>query len=152
MHSRRKGRDTKMASPIEFHICIFEGKYEIGAIMIKIDNKFTSDEFGLLLAFLETDTEHFVLDVNSCGLGTTAYDRVAQRAQDLANILPDAKVDMDLNLAHYGLNVEYDEDAHIPYPLSDPVLVVNVYGNEYKRVHTDDFKTVLYDCLVDCNG
>jgi len=148
----RKGRDTKMTSPIEFHICISEGKYEIGAITIKIDSKFTSDEFGLLLAFLETDTEQFALDVNSCGLGTTAYDRVAQRAQDLANILPDAKVDMDLNLAHYGLNVEYDEDAHIPYPLSDPVLVVNVYGNEYKRVHTDDFKTVLYDCLVDCNG
>ena len=148
----RKGRDTKMASPIEIHMCISEGKYEIGAITIKIDSKFTSDEFGLLLAFLETDTEHFVLDVNSCGLGTTAYDRVAQRAQDLANILPDAKVNMDLNLAHYGLNVEYDEDAHIPYPLSDPALVVNVYGNEYKRVHTDDFKTVLYDCLVDCNG
>ena len=77
---------------------------------------------------------------------------MAQKAQDLANILPDAKVDMDLNLAHYGLNVEYDEDAPIPYPLSDPVLVVNVYGNEHKRVYTDDFHTVLYDCLVDCNG
>ena len=147
-----KCKKTKMANPIEIHICIFEENCDIGAITIKIDSKFTSDEFRLLLAFLQTDTQQFVLDINSCGLGTPAYARVAQKAQDLANILPDAQIDMDLNLAHYGLNVEYDEDAHIPYPLSDPVLVVNVYGNERKRVHTDEFYTVLYDCLVDCNG
>ena len=143
-----------MANPMEFHIAIFAdhpGYNEIGAITVKIGEKLTPEEFRLLLAFLQTDTEQFVYDVNWCGLGTPSYDRVAQKAQDLANILPNAQVEMDLNLAHYGINIDY-EYKNCPYPLTEPVLVVNVYGNEHKRVHTEHFHTVLYDTLVDSNG
>lgn len=143
-----------MATPMEFHISIFAdhpGHNEIGAITVKTDEKLTPEEFRLLLAFLQTDTEQFVHDVNWCGLGTPSYDRVAQKAQDLANILPNAQVEMDLNLAHYGINIAY-EYTGIPYPLLEPVLVVNVYGDERKRVRAEHFHTVLYDTLVDSNG
>lgn len=146
-----------LTKPMEFNIAIFQdykhnGKEEIVAITIKIEKKLTSDEFKLLLAFLQTaDTEQFAFVVNSCELGTPSYDRVAQKTQDLANILPNAKVNMDLRLAYYGMNVNY-KYINSPYPLSDPVLVVNVYSNEHKRIYTDDFHTVLYNTLVDSNG
>ena len=141
---------------MQFAIAIFadyrhNGTEEIGAITINIDNKFTSEEFRLLLDFLQTDTEQFVFDINWCGLGTPSYDRVAQKAQYLADILPNAQVYMDLNLAHYGMNVNY-EYKNIPCPLSNPMLVVHVYGTENKLIHTYDFDTVLYNTLVDSNG
>lgn len=144
------------SKPMHFTIAIFadykhNGTEEIGAITIKIDNTLTSDEFRLLLDFLQTDTEQFVFDINLCGLGTPSYDRVAQKAQYLANILPNAQVEMDLKLERYGMNVNY-EYKNIPYPLSNPVLVVHVYGTENKLIHTYDFHTVLYNTLVDSNG
>jgi hypothetical protein len=148
-----KFKQTKMANPMMFYIGIFadpiyNGYNEIGAIFVRMDDKLTSEEFRLLLDFLQTDTEQFVFDINSCALGTPSYDRVAQKVQDLANILRNRQVEMDPNLERCGVNVNY-EYKNAPYPLTDPVLVVNVYGTEHKLVHADEFYTVLYDTLVD---
>jgi len=76
--------------------------------------------------------------------------RVAQKIQDLASALPNAIVEIDLNLAHYGMDIDYD-DMGIPMPFEDPSLV-NVYGEEHTRVYDNDFHTVLYNCLVDAEG
>jgi hypothetical protein len=137
-----------------FDICIIDpsGTAQIGAITVKLDHdKLTSTEFQHLLTFLRTDPEQFVADINSCGLGTPSFNRVAQKVQDLKSALPNAIVEMDLNLAHYGVDIDYD-DVGIAMPFEEPELVVNVYGEEHTRVYENDFHTVLFNCLVDAEG
>ena len=129
-----------------FDICIIDPSEtaQICAITVKLDHdKLTSTEFQHLLTFLRTDPEQFVIGINSCGLGTLSFNRVAQKVQDLASALPNAIVEMDLNLAHYGVD--------IPMPFEDPSLV-NVYEDEHTRVYENNFHTVLYNCLVDTEG
>lgn len=137
-----------------FDICIIDPSrtVQIGAITVKLDHdKLTTTEFNNLLTFLRTDQEQFIADINSCGLGTSSYNRVAQKVQDLAAVLPNAVVEMDLNLAYYGVDIACD-DVGIPMPFEDPTLVVNVYGVQHTRVYDNDFHTVLYNCLVDAEG
>jgi hypothetical protein len=136
-----------MSTAIHFFIGISDGQRGIEAIHVKLCQQLTLDRFRALVDFLNTDTPQFVSDINAGKIGTTAFERVALKVQELAAILPTAEVIMDENFLHYGVDVDY-YDVGIPMPIENPVLVVNIFDNIHTRIYSDDFDTVLFYYLV----
>ena len=140
-----------MIEPIDFFVGITDGQTSIEAIHIKLEHKMPFRHFNDMMTFLNTDTAEFVSDINSSKLGSDAFNRVIEKVQHLSTILTTAEVLIDANFENYGVDVDY-EDVGIPVPYENPVLVVNFFGNNHKRIYSDDFNTVLYDLLVCASG
>lgn len=143
-----------MFTPIEFFIGITDGQSQKGieAIHVKLSHELSLDKFQAFFDFLNTNSEQFVLDINAGKIGTDAFNRVALKVHELADILSTAEVIMDANFQHYGVDVDYD-DVGIPMPIENPALIVNFFNNNtHSRIYSDQFYTVLYDYLVGASG
>ena len=137
--------------PIEFYISItgtdpLQSRY-IHAISVKMDEKMTRDAF---VALTESVQGQLVYDINAGKVGSPAYNNVMSKVQELAAILPNAVVAMELNFEYYGVNVN-DEDIAGPTPIEEPTLVINMV-NDKNHVDVDilpnEFNTCLYTFLV----
>ena len=117
-----------MFTPIEFFIGITDGQEGIEAIHVKLSHELSLDKFQAFFDFLNTNSEQFVLDINAGKIGTDAFNRVALKVQELADILSTAEVIMDANFQHYGVDVDYD-NVGIPMPIENPALIVNFFNN-----------------------
>ena len=140
-----------MFEPIEFFIGITDGQNSIEAIHVKLDHELPLGHFHDMMTLLNTDTAQFISDINASKLGSDAFNRVIEKVQHLSTILTTAEVLIDANFVNYGVDVDY-EDVGIPFPYEKPVLVINFFGNNHKRIYSDDFNTVLYDLLVCASG
>ena len=139
--------------PTEFYISIMDtdpsqSRY-IHAISIKMDGKKTRDAF---FALVKSVQGQLVSDINAGKVGSPAYNNVMSKVQELAAILPNAVVTMELNFEYYGVNVTNDEDIAGPTPIEEPTLVINMV-NDKNCVDVDilpnEFNTRLYTFLVE---
>ena len=139
-----------MIAPIEFFIGITDGEKSIQAIHIKLDHSMSVAQFKDLTYFLKTYTALLVSDINASKFGSPSFNRIKIKIQELADMLT-TEVVMDLNLEQYVVDVDYEEIG-IPVPLENPVLVIDFFQNNHKRIYSDEFNTVLYDSLICASG
>jgi hypothetical protein len=139
-----------MFAPIEFFIGITDGQKNIDAIHITLDKHMSLSDFKDLMSFLNTNTEQFVSDINACKLGSVANERIKVKVKELERLL-NANVVMDLNLEIYGVDVD-NENLGIAVPFKNPVLVIDLYQTNYTRIYSNEFSSVLYDCLIGASG
>ncbi len=140
-----------MFEPIEFFIGITDGQKNIEAIHVKLNHELPLGHFLDMMTLLNTDTAQFISDINASKLGSDAFNRVIKKVQDLGSILTTAEVLIDMNFEYYGVDVDY-QDLGITVPIENPALFINFFGNNQKRIYSDEFHTVLYDLLICASG
>jgi hypothetical protein len=137
-----------MSRPIGFFIGISNGYEGIDAIHVELTQELSRERCHALIAFLITNTQQLVLDINAGKTGTDAYSRVDQKQHELSALLPTENVMLDANFQYYGVDTEYD-NIGIPTPIDHPTLVVNFFNPIHTRtIYPDQFETDLYDYLV----
>ena len=146
---RVKKKDTfLMSAQIGFFIGISNGYEGMDSIHVQLTQELSLDTCHALIAFLNTNADQLVLDINAGKTGTDAYSRVVMKQQELATLLPTAIVLLDSNFQEYGVDVD-DDTLGIHTPIDNPILVITFFNPIHTRtIYPEQFETDLYDYLV----